>query len=619
MRFAWLRRSLSTPPMFSSSDSRLAAAQRFAMHSRVAPSNEAGHAAAAMDATAASSVEDDLNNYDRFVEQRDATAAALPRPAVATPAFMSSPTATAAGVAPLAPIHNPFVSSWSSSFGEPVRPRTAEARRRRMGFMRRVLMHSLNASADAAAASASIGESSTASAAASASSSALDEASLLSFARSLGGSIDYFTEEEMEARRPGLFREYVGQYRTGSTTALGEEEEEEEEAEDDTRFDQAEEEEEKEQKEGGDAAEMTDAPSARNNKSASSTSAHIPLANGGGGRGRGRNNAAAAAASAAAARARSHRGVAPGPAPLPSTLSELLLRNYDRDQIRQQLKAEQTKASAPHSAPHAAAANNSAATTSANAAGAAASPARPRHRSALLADDESELESSSDDDSDASRTARRIGSLSMGPLHFSADDGSGLGGMHAGPTSSAEAAARARELVEDDMDVQATKGGRGYAQAGAEAFRARQQQLQQQQEASTAAAAHVSAVSTSPSSVDPPLDSSDLHFLRQEFLRLMQRLFLDGYDGMWVRYAALDDAAADSVVARTLEALEDPLEREREEQDKYFEQDDDEEEGEEGIMDERKEARSMDPAQSLPPFRPAQQMQQRSLGDGMDD
>jgi len=216
----------------------------------------------------------------------------------------------------------------------------------------------------------------------------------------------------------------------------------------------------------------------------------------------------------------------------------------------------------------------------------------------MLDSDESELSSSSDDEDGGS-----AGHSSMGRMRFEADDGRPNDGAFRGPTSSAAAAALAKQMVDDDMDTggnsNATRRRPGnsrqtYAQAYAAAAAAEEAGVaplslrdidddddddEDGNNRGTRRGCRGGEAAAAPPSVSSPsptapslLSRSEQHWLECEFTRIMQRLFLDGFDGAHVRYAAIDQADLDDG-ALDHEWI---AEREAREQEAYFEADDDE-------------------------------------------
>jgi hypothetical protein len=484
--------------MRSANEARLAAAARFARHSRM---DDVGSAAAAATAAAtagasamaaqaappaaAAASEEDWNDYDAFLEARGPRPPLLPSPSAEAPRAETlqreaNVLAADAGSAP-----KPFVSAWTASLGQPVSPANADVAQRRLCFMRFVLMHSLNApTADTAGAT--VG----ADAAAAASARAALDARVATAAASVGATPDWFDEEEMERRRPALFHEFVGVYRRRAVEAGIDEEEEEQEEEREVEEDADEQMEER--KESDPAVP-------------SSSRSYAPA--------RPRRRPGPRVNSAASVRR--------NPAQLPATLSQLLLHNYDRRQVRQQALGEQQQLPS-EGEPHAVGAASTVANIAAD--GAAA------------------------DEDDAAGTGAGHSSMSV---TFSSDDGApALGAWSRSVTASADAAERAREIVDDDMDKGGSAGARERQRQEWDARRkhkppARNVRANVDRNGAVDAVSASLASSGISDAADDAADSaeissSDARWLRAECLRVFQRLFLDGFDAPFLRYDLID-------------------------------------------------------------------------------
>ncbi len=497
-----------------SNEARLAAAQRFARHSRMhdtaVEGDEAASSAAAIahaDAAAADAAasaaaisSEDYNDYDAFVDARG------PRTAPADSPRESVKLEHSATTAP--------VSEWTASLGEPVRPATAAVAHRRLCFMRRVLMHSLTCSnpsgADVAASTA----------AARSANDALAEAA----AASVSAGPDYFELEEIERRRPALFHEYVGQYQQQTAEQADsdddepEESEPEEEQKESTRNDGA-----------STSAPMFDAPP-RNSSSGSKRGG----------------------------RPHTEASVRRAPRPLPPTLSGLLLSGYDRSVARDAVQTAKKEG------------RNSAVKLENGAPTAAATTkARSKHSAAqakMLDSDESELSSSDEDDTAAAAGAAGSSSMSM---QFFPDDARPIDSnwaAQAGPTASAAAAEEARRIVDDDMERGGSSGARRRqteAYAAAREF--------QRANSNRSASRDNPPAAPADSAVEPQPSESDLQWLSSELLRESQRLFLDGFDSEFVRYDLLDSGAAEGGEQWWETLDQDQAQRSQE---KYFDADD---------------------------------------------
>lgn len=454
------------------------------LHLAVERFQRATHSHSVEGSTAVGGDEIDYNDYDAFVEARDAAAAQITqsnRPKDEANSAQSQVIAQplTSPVLPLPSSTSPsrYPSNLIAQFGKPRPPASIHAANRRLYYLRHRLLGIEVGGEGQHRDTKEHGDTS-------------DDSSQL---------LTYFDDAEMEHRRPALYHEYVGRF-------LPRDEEDEEDVKRRRRKD----------------ADDGDILMNESDSTLIESKSNLPLPS-------------------SSNRHRRELDSAGAAAHLPESLSQLLLSNYDRAQLKARREMPNGDRSANGVLPVLSNGSNQRRSSS----------SRP---SSDLASDESELDD--DDDLLSSGMPPRRRPL----VEFHADDGvvlapDGSDLREAGPTASREYAEWAREMVEDDMELKEKKG-RQVEEATATLIEQDTQNDKTQVE-------NVTSATCDPSHSPPALISSkydDTAYLREEFLRFMQQLFLDGYDHEFVDYDRIDSD----------EGNEDMRERERTEQEAYF-------------------------------------------------